>query len=103
MQPYRSPTVYPENIGKAERHDDGFYDSVTSEDVRAQTLVQTLIGNPFTSSEDNQKDTKFYYPSNVGKLDREKIDALNEVMKSEQYKAVKIFAKMYLADHIKEQ
>ena len=95
VQPESAPIVYPDYIGKAERHDDGFYELIINEDVRAQTIAKTIAGNPFSLSEDNQKDVKFYFPSNVGKLDRENKEFLKLVMEKEYKKAEKISEKTY--------
>ena len=92
VHPHEDPITYPDYLGKAERHDDGFYD-YTIADVRAQT--QTMIGESFHFSDDTKKDVKFYYPSNVGKLDRENKDLLKETFSKENLKAIKIFNKKY--------
>ena len=44
---------------------------------------------------DGQKHAKFFYPSNVGKLDRENKDLLKEMLSKENMKAYKIFSKKY--------
>ena len=58
-------------------------------------MAQTIFVNPFSLSEDSQKDAKFYYPSNVGKLDRENKDLLKDMLSKENMKAYKIFSKKY--------
>ena len=63
--------------------------------AQAQKMVQTILVNPFSLSEDGQKDAKFFYPSNVGKLDRENKDLLKEMLSKENMKAYKIFSKKY--------
>ena len=95
VQSYHAPTVYPNYMGRAERHDDEYRESIINEETRAQTLAQSLIVNPFNLSEDNQKDVKFFYPSNVGKLDRENKDLLKDMLSHENMKAYKIFSKKY--------
>jgi len=99
VHPQYAPIVYPGYIGKDERHDDGFYDNVIDEKITAQTLVQSLIGNS-PAIEDNKKEVKFYYPSNVGKLDRENKDLLKDMFSKENIKATKIFNKKYHTNHI---
>jgi len=98
VRPQSASIVYPGYIGKDERHDDGFYNNIIDEEARAQTLVQPLIGNSLTM-EDNKKDVKFYYPSNVGKFDRENKDLLKEMVSKENMKAIKIFNKKYHTNH----
>jgi len=99
VHPHYSPIIYPEDIGRAERHDNGFYESMINENIRAQTLVQSLIGNPFTPTEDNQQNVRFLYPSNVGKLDRENKEMQKDIMYREHLKATKIFNKLYTIDN----
>jgi len=100
IHPHEEPLTYLDYLGKAERHDDGFYESITSEEVRAQTKVQTMIVDSFTLSDDTKKDAKFYYPSNVGKLDRESKNLLKDTVSKENIKAIKIFSKKYHTNHI---
>ena len=95
VHPHEEPLTYPDYLGKAERHDDGFYDNIIDEDVRAQTLVEKLIANPFSSFEDKIRNEKFFYPSNVGKLDRENKEFLKFMKEKEYEKAAKISQKIY--------
>ena len=95
VHPESAPIVYPDYIGRDERHGDGFQDSITNEDVRAQKIAQTILVNPFSISEDDSKDARFYYPSNVGKLDRENKNLLNDMLSKENMKAYKISSKKY--------
>ena len=95
VHPESAPIVYPDYIGRDERHDDGFQESIISEDVRAQKMAQTILVNPFSLSEDDFKNPKFYYPSNVGKLDRENKDLLKDMLSKENMKAYKISSKKY--------
>ena len=95
VHPNAEQTNYPDDVGRDERHDDGFYDLTVNEETRAQIVVQSLIGNPFSSSEDNQKDVKFFYPSNVGKLDREDKHLVDVLKIKESLRASKIFNKKY--------
>jgi len=106
-QPAQTETVtdlpqtiaYPEFIGRTERHDDGFKEKIIIENMKAQTISQTLIGNPFVVLEDKQEHVKFFYPSNVGKSDRENKDMLKDVMIKEHLKAAKISSKLYHTNH----
>jgi len=95
VHPYYSPTIYPDDIGRAERHDDGFYDSIINEDLRAQIVAKELVGNSFITPENTQDGVKFFYPNNVGKLDRENKDVLKSVMLKENDRALKISGKKY--------
>ena len=95
VQPYHVPAVYPDHVGRDERHDNGFYDSVIFEETRAKVLAEKLIDNPFVSSEDKTRKEEFNYPSNVGKLDREDKDFL-KIMKEKEYsKAINLLAKKH--------
>ena len=87
VHPYHSPIVYPNYIGKDERHDEGFYELIVDEELKAQTIAKTIVGNPFTPSDNDQKDVKFYYPKNVGKLDRENHEKLHEFILKERARA----------------
>jgi hypothetical protein len=102
MHPYHTPIVYPDEIGKNERHDDGFDEAIINEDVRAQTIAQTIIGNPFTESEHQQQNMQFTYSDHVGKLDRENKDALKKAMMNEQLKAAKQFSIYYRTNHVQD-
>jgi len=98
--PYYEPFHYPNNIGRAERHDDGFQNSVVMEDINARVLAQEIVGNPFTESEDKPIHHVYIYPSTVGKLDRENIVTLNDAMLVENAKATKIYFKRYSTNHL---
>ncbi|MGQ0794738.1 MAG: hypothetical protein ACT4N5_00950 [Nitrosopumilaceae archaeon] len=100
VHPKSFPIVYPQYVGKSERHDNGFDKSIINEDTKAQTVSQSLIGNPFSSTEDNKKEFKFYYPSNVGKLDRENKDSLKDLSYKENMKALQISAKKYRTNQV---
>lgn len=102
VHPNSNPVIYPDEVGKNERHDDGFYESIMGEETRAQTLVQSLIGNPFTLTEDKQKDVKFHYPDSVGKLDRENKEMEKDIKIKENLKAVKIFNRLYSTGHLED-
>lgn len=94
--PYYNPIIYPDSVGRNERHDNGFYESVINEETRAQIIVQSLIGNPFSSPDNTQHNLKFYYPSNVGKLDRENKEVLKVMKEKENEKAGKYFRILYI-------
>lgn len=102
VHPYHEPTKYPQYIGRAERHDDGFQQAIAQEDIKAQTIVQSIIGNHFTAPEDRPPHVKFFYPSKIGKLDREKEDILKDIMINEHVKATKIYSKLYHANHLED-
>ena len=100
VHPYHTPMVYPDEIGKNDRYDDEFYEKIINEESRAQTLVQSIISNPYTLSEEKMKNEKFFYPSKVGKLDRENRSTLNDVMMQERLKAEKICERLYSTNHL---
>jgi hypothetical protein len=100
VHPYHIPIVYPGEIGKAERHDDGFYDNVIGEETRAKTLAEKLIGNPFISTEDKTMIENFLYPNNVGKLDRENKEILQSGILKESKKALEICNKLHKTNQI---
>ena len=91
MQVTTPSVYYGDNVGKSERHDDGFYDKVLAEKTRIQELVDSM--NPHkTSSEQKifKEDRVFKYPSNVGKADRENLKSMNDLKQQEHSKAMKI-------------
>jgi len=100
VHPYYSPTIYPDYIGRAERHDDGFYGSIINENLRAQIVAKELVGSSFITPENTQDGIKFFYPNNVGKLDRENKDVLKSVMLKEYDRALKISGKKYHANQL---
>ena len=102
VHPYYTPIVYPDDIGKAERHDDGFYESAITEKIKSQKIADEIIGNPFKITEDNSEHLKFVYPNNVGKLDREDKGLQKDIMMQEQIKATKIFNKLYRTNHVED-
>ncbi len=85
--PYHEPFYYPSDIGKAERHDDGFNKAVLLEKIKAEIIMKSLIINPLKPVKDRPACEMFVYPDNIGKLDRENIDALKATMILEQHKA----------------
>lgn len=102
VHPYYNPIIYPDDIGREDRHDDGFYEKIINEETRAQVLVQKLIGNPFTSTEDKISNEKFFYPSNIGKLDRENKEMQKDIMLKEHLKATKISSEVYRTNHLED-
>ena len=102
VHPYRPPTIYPDNIGRAERHDDGFEEAMIKEDIKAQTLAQALIGDPFKALKDRPEHKAFFYPSTIGRLDRKNIDTLNDLMMKEHVKATKICSELYHTNHTED-
>ncbi|MGQ0795954.1 MAG: hypothetical protein ACT4N5_07220, partial [Nitrosopumilaceae archaeon] len=93
VHPYYDPIEYPDDVGKDERHDDGFYDSLVDEESNGQIVMQKIIGEKFVLPDDPKKEIKFYYPSNVGKLDRENKELLNLMKELESHRAMKILGK----------
>jgi len=99
---YYDPIVYPNEIGKEERHDDGFRESIINEEIRAQLLINTLIEDPFKSTMKRSDESKFQYPNSIGKLDREKKTELIYSMIHENEKASYIFKKLYQTNHVND-
>ena len=102
VHPYYSTTIYPDNIGKAERHDNGFNESTIMEEMKAHQIAKTIINNPFQASEYTPEQFNFFYPNNVGKLDREDKEMQKDVMINENIKATKIFSKLYSTNHLED-
>ena len=101
VHPHEEPVTYPDYLGKAERHDNGFFYNIIDEETRAQTKAQTMIMDSFTLSDDTKKDGKFYYPSNIGKLDRQNTEMLQFVMLKEFERAIAI-SNPYKTNHIND-
>lgn len=102
VHPYYNPIIYPDNIGKAERHDEGFNESVIMEEMKAHQIAKTIINNPFQASEYTPEHFNFFYPNNVGKLDRENKEMQKDIMKNEHIRAVKIASKLYKTNHLED-
>lgn len=102
IHPYHEPTIYPDNIARAERHDSGFEERIMGEVTKAQTLAQALIGNPFKESEKRLEHKTFFYSSTVGRLDRENTDTLTDAKMKEHIKATKYFTKYYHTNHTED-
>jgi len=100
VQPYRTPIVYPDYIGRAERHDDGFYESIVVEKMKSQIIINELIGTPFISLEEKHANEMFFYPDNVGRLDRKDVNTLKDTMNEENVKATIISAKRFVTNHL---
>ena len=87
---------YGSYIGKSERHDDGFYDKVSAEKVRAQKLVDSR--DPHKIFQEPQKVFKvnkvFKYPSTVGKADRENVKVMDDLKQKEHSKALNMAKKL---------
>ena len=96
------PTIYPDNLGRSERHDKGFQETIIQEAIKAQTLAERLIGNPFITLEDRPAHQTFFYSTTVGKLDRKNIDTLNDVVIKELDKATKYYDQHYRTNHIED-
>jgi len=84
------PFVYPSKIGKLHRIDDGFYDMVSEERVKASKIAEKLVISPFSEPGKIFKvDKVFKYPKSVGKTDRHDIQSIKTMMDNEITKAQK--------------
>ena len=84
------PFVYPSAIGKLHRTDDGFYDMVSEERVKASKIADKLIIEPFSEPGKIFKvDKIFKYPKSVGKTDRRDVQSIKTMMDNENTKAQK--------------
>jgi len=83
------PFAYPSKVGKSYRFDDGFYDKVSEERVKAKKIADTMIKqSDLTEPEKTFKTDKvFKYPSNVGKSDRRDVQSIKMMMDKESTKA----------------
>jgi len=92
VHPHYDPIIYPDDIGRAERHDDGFYDKVSAEEDKAKEVASAIMAHPIYSGEQKifKTDKAFKYPSTVGKADRSNVDAMKELMLIENVKATHI-------------
>ena len=81
---------YGSDIGKSERHDNGFYDKMSVEEAKAQKLLDSR--DPHKIFQEPQKVFKvekvFKYPSIVGKSDRANVKAMNDLKQKESAKAL---------------
>jgi len=102
VQPYREPIIYPNNIGKDERHDKGFYVKIIEEETKAQRVAQDIIINPFVESLNKHEEISFFVPDNIGKLDRENKEELKNLMVGEQIKASGIYNKLLSFNHFND-
>ncbi|HXV38987.1 MAG TPA: fibronectin type III domain-containing protein [Nitrosopumilaceae archaeon] len=83
------PFVYPSKIGKLHRTDDGFYDKVSEERVKAKKIADLMIKSPFSEPENKKIDKVFKYPKDVGKTDRRDVQSIKAMMEKENTKAQK--------------
>jgi len=81
------PFLYPSTIGKLHRIDDGFYDKVSEERVKAKKIADTMIKQPFSEPEKKTTDKVFKYPKNVGHMDRRDVQSIKSLMEKENIKA----------------
>jgi hypothetical protein len=82
------PFVYPSTTGKLHRTDDGFYDMVSEERIKASVIVEKLIIEPFSGPDKIFKvDKVFNYPKSVGKADRRDVQTIKAMMENENIKA----------------
>ena len=83
---------YGNYIGRSERHDDGFHDKVSAEEVRAQEVVDSMITYESLAVPDKvfKTDKTFNYPSNVGKSDREDVKQMSDLKHKEHLKAMDV-------------
>ena len=81
---------YGKYIGKSERHDEGFYDKVLAEDVKARELVDARDSYKifYEPVKVFKVDKVFKYPKSVGKLDREDVKSMNDLKQKEHSKAM---------------
>jgi hypothetical protein len=84
------PFAYPSTVGKLHRTDDGFYDKVSDERVRAKKIADNMIKQSISEPEKTFKvDKVFKYPKNVGKSDRRDVQSIKTLMENENTKAQK--------------
>jgi hypothetical protein len=99
---YFESTIYPDYVGRMERHDHGFQQLTILEDLRAMDIVHTLILDPIKESEKKSTIGPFLYPTDVGRLDRRFADQLENQMLHEHEKATKIYSKLYKTNHVED-
>jgi hypothetical protein len=82
---------YGNFVGRSERHDDGFYNLVSKEQVRAKEIADAMMKNPIYSEEQKtfKVDKVFLYPKNVGHADRGDKKSLEKVLEKENARAQK--------------
>ena len=89
------PVYYGDQIGKSERHDDGFWDKVSAEESRAKEVASAIMAHPIYDEQKIFKTDKvFKYPSNVGKADRGDVKSMNDLKQKEHSKAMKLVKRM---------
>ena len=83
-------------IGKSERHDNGYYDKLSIEEIKAQKIIDSR--NPHKIFDEPAKvfkvDKVFKYPSTVGKADRENVKSMNDLKQQEHSKAMNVAKKL---------
>jgi len=96
VHPYFDPIIYPDDVGRAERHDDRFYDNVLAEEEKAKGVASAIMIHPIYSDEQKifKTDKVFKYPSTVGKADRSIVDVMKDLMQKENVKAMHIAKKV---------
>ncbi|MEX0764010.1 MAG: hypothetical protein WEC35_06170 [Nitrosopumilaceae archaeon] len=99
--PYHDPAVYPDSIGRLERHQEKFSVMIDNEIAKADVVVKRLIIDPFVKEEISAEHKPFNYPSYVGALDREDIIKIEQEKLHQHLVAAKIFAK-YKTNHIED-
>ncbi|MGQ0796204.1 MAG: hypothetical protein ACT4N5_08505, partial [Nitrosopumilaceae archaeon] len=100
VHPYYEPIEYSGDIGKAERHDDGFSKLIAAEKFKSLIILNELITEPFDSSEEISTNELFSYPDDVGRLDRRDHRILKEMMNEEHLEATLISAALYKTNHV---
>jgi hypothetical protein len=86
--------VYGDDIGKSERHDDGFWNKVAEEKVRAQEFSDSKFPQKSFDNQVIKSDKAFKYPSNVGKSDREDVKTMSDIKQKEHLKAMIVAQKI---------
>ena len=102
VHPLHQPYLYPDDLGMMKRIDSDFKQSIIIEDEKGRMIVQELIGNPIKVQGDKVKHLAFYYPSNIGKLDRGNIVLFNNTISSEIAKADRYFFTNYVTGDIQD-
>lgn len=100
VHPYTKAVDYPENVGRLERHDKEFWQQLPHELIKAESIAQNLIKDPFIDKEDSLNYISFPYPSNVGKLDRENVNSLKLACLTEENTAHNSFKRLYATNQV---
>lgn len=101
LRPLPKPFVYDENIGKLERNDDGFYDLVISERIKAKEIFDTLVIDPIHPEDQKIFKVKkiFKYPVDVGKTDRTNVKKMKVALEQEIIKAQNTTMNIFSKNH----